>query len=79
MAAYVNRGDAYQLKGEYDRAIQDFDQVLQINPSLEEAYRGRGMAYADKGEYEHARRDLNKALALGYDRAEIGALLEKLP
>jgi tetratricopeptide (TPR) repeat protein len=30
--AFYNRGIAYSDKGQYDRAIQDFDQAVQLNP-----------------------------------------------
>ena len=32
--AYNNRGNAYMAKGEYDRAIQDYDQSIKLNPNL---------------------------------------------
>ena len=32
--AYNNRGNAYTAKGEYDRAIQDYDQSIKLNPNL---------------------------------------------
>ena len=32
--AYNNRGNAYVAKGEYDRAIQDYDQSIKLNPDL---------------------------------------------
>ena len=71
--------NAYARKGEYDRAIRDYDQALQLDPKLAPAYYSRGMAYADKGDYDRARSDFNKALALGYDRAAVEAVLEQFP
>ena len=31
--AYNNRGNAYAAKGDYDRAVQDFDQSIKLNPT----------------------------------------------
>jgi tetratricopeptide (TPR) repeat protein len=31
--AFSNRGSAYGDKGQHDRAVQDFDQVIQLDPS----------------------------------------------
>ncbi|MGB9722223.1 MAG: tetratricopeptide repeat protein [bacterium] len=30
--AYYNRGLAYCINGEYDRAIQDFTKAIELNP-----------------------------------------------
>ena len=77
--AYYNRGVAYRRKGEFNRAIRDFDQILRLDPNDALAYFRRGRAYGDKGEYDRARGDLQKALALGFDRAAVEAVLERLP
>ncbi len=75
----MGRGLAYESNGRYDRAIQDFDQVLRLTPNDAFAYINRGATYAEMGEYDHARSDFNRALALGYDRARVEALLTGLP
>ena len=31
--AYNNRGNAYMAKDEYDRAVQDYDQSIELNPN----------------------------------------------
>ena len=31
--AYNNRGNAYTAKADYDRAIQDFDESIKLNPT----------------------------------------------
>jgi tetratricopeptide (TPR) repeat protein len=54
MRTYYGRGFAYAAKGDNDRAIQDFDQTIKINPSYSAAYFNRGKAYARKGEYLRA-------------------------
>ena len=66
-------------QGEYDRAIQDFTEVIRLNPNDAAVYYLRGIAYMLKSEYDRARSDFNKALALGYDRAEVEAALSRLP
>ncbi len=62
--AYYNRGFAYQNKGEYDRAIADYDQALRLDPKYAHAYNNRGGAYQDKGEYDRAIADYEQALRL---------------
>ena len=76
---YYFRGNAYGHQGEYDRAIQDFTEVIRLNPNDAAVYYLRGIAYMLKSEYDRARSDFNKALALGYDRAEVEAVLADLP
>jgi len=53
-AAYIDRGNGYQDSGEYDRAIQDYDQAIQLEPDSALAYYDRGNAYDSKGEYDRA-------------------------
>jgi tetratricopeptide (TPR) repeat protein len=49
--AYQNRGDAYGLKGEVDRAISDYNKAIELNPNYAPAYTARGRAYTSKGDY----------------------------
>src|SRR4029453_15276367 len=42
---YSSRGLAYRLKGEYDRAIQDYGQAIKLNAKSATAYANRGVAY----------------------------------
>ncbi len=77
-AAYTNRGLTYADNGQYDRAIQDYNQAIMLDPNFAAAYMGRGIAYAVKGEYDQARSDFNKALALGFDRDIVEAALAEL-
>ena len=39
--AYNNRGLAYYKKGEHDRAIADYDEVIALNPNDASAYSPR--------------------------------------
>jgi tetratricopeptide (TPR) repeat protein len=67
---YLNRGDAYGQKGQYDQAISDFNKALEINPRYAKAYNNRGIAYEMKGQYDQAISDYNKALKIDPETAE---------
>jgi tetratricopeptide (TPR) repeat protein len=62
--AYHNRGDAYGLKGEVDRAISDYTKAIELNPNYAPAYTSRGRAYTSKGDYTRAVADVTKASEL---------------
>src|SRR6516162_9965070 len=62
--AYNNRGNAFSAKGEYDRAIQDYDQSIKLNPDYYRAFNNRGVAYQKKGEYQRAILDYDEAIRL---------------
>ena len=55
--AYRHRGNAYYLKGDYDRAIADYGKTVELNPRDADAYGNRGKAYYLKGDYPRARED----------------------
>jgi tetratricopeptide (TPR) repeat protein len=59
--AYQNRGDAYALKGDIDRAISDYTKAIELNPNHAPAYNNRGRAYTRKGDYARAIDDVTKA------------------
>jgi tetratricopeptide (TPR) repeat protein len=63
-AAMINRGSAYALKDELDRAMEDFDVGLKRNPRDPEGYRNRGLALVRNGELDAAQKDFNQALQL---------------
>jgi len=62
--AFNNRGVAYKFKGEYDRAVEDYDQAILLNPNLANAYNNRGVIYRLKGDYDRAIRDYDEAIWL---------------
>ena len=65
--AYGNRGRAYgRDKGQYNKAISDFNKAIEIDPKYAMAYNNRGAAYFYIKEYENAWNDVKKAQALGY-------------
>jgi lipoprotein NlpI len=66
---YNNRGDAYIVKGEYDRAIKDYDQAIHLLPDYALAFKNRGIAYGTKGQYDLAIEDFGQAILLKSDDA----------
>ena len=67
--AYNNRGNAYVAKGEYDRAVQDYDQSIKLNPNYSRTFNNRGVAYQKKGEYDLAIKDFDEAIRLNAEYA----------
>ena len=61
LAAYVNRAGAYQAKGDYARAIEDYGRALEVEP-------GSAVVLLARGGAEHLKGDLDAALA-DYDQA----------
>ena len=66
---FYNRGVAYGNKGEYDRAIQDYNEAIRINPGYADAFNNRGNAYADKGEYDRAIQDYDEVIRINPEDA----------
>jgi lipoprotein NlpI len=61
---YFNRGIAHAYKGEYDKAIADFNRAIALNPNSQSAYITRGGSYYAKGEVDNAIADYNRAIEL---------------
>lgn len=68
-SAYSNRGLVYLAKRNNDRAIQDYDQAIRLNPQDYFAFYSRGDAYNDKGQYDRAIQDYDEAINLYPDFA----------
>lgn len=69
--AYNNRGIGYDSKGQFDTAIENFDQAIRINPNSALAYYNRGVAYTNRGNWFNSfedrlrgLQDINKATSL---------------
>ena len=61
---YLGRGKELSKKGEYDQALVEFNEALQLDPNSAETYYGGGQARCAKGEYDKGITDYNQALAI---------------
>ena len=61
------RGDDFNVKGDPDRAIADYDAALKADPAFAEALNSRSMAWRAKGDRRRALSDLDAALRLKPD------------
>src|SRR5262249_31020780 len=62
--AYRSRGVAYRNKGDFDRAVADFNAALQLDPRDADALTDRGVAYARKRDFDRAFGDYDDAIRL---------------
>jgi tetratricopeptide (TPR) repeat protein len=58
-------GHAWLEKKEYDKAIQDFDEAIRLDPKDSFAFSYRGIAWYSKEEYDKAIQDFDEAIRLG--------------
>ena len=65
--AYITRGRIYQLRGETENALADYNKAIELDPSIADTYIIRGSAYKDLGKTEKAKLDFAKAKELGYE------------
>jgi len=63
-SVYMNRGIAYGQINQHDKAIEDFNKAMSINPNMSNAYAHRGIAFIGKGQYDGAIEDFNKAISI---------------
>ena len=61
---YNNRGLIYAALGQYQEAIHDYNQAIELDPNHLYAYNNRGVAYAALGQYQEAIHDYNQAIEL---------------
>ena len=47
--AHHNRGYVYYVKGEYDRAVTEYDKAIRLDPNDGDYYNHRGNAFYSKG------------------------------
>jgi tetratricopeptide (TPR) repeat protein len=66
---FRNRGKAHRQLGEYQQAIDDFNQAIALDPEYTWAYVSRGTAYRLLEKYQQAIDDFNQAVALDSEYA----------
>jgi len=69
-SAFVNRGTLYLVRGENDKAINDFTQAIKADPALAAAYNDRGVALSATHRSADAIGDFSQALALKAGNAD---------
>jgi len=74
---YLNSGNAYYNKADFDLAIADYTHAIALNPNLTEAYNNRGYVYYIKGDKELAIMDFEAALKLDPDYTSAKNNLER--
>ncbi len=66
---YIQGGDKYE-KGDYQGAIQAFNQAIVLNPNYSEAYNNRGNSRFQSGDNQGAIADYNEALRINPNYAD---------
>jgi tetratricopeptide (TPR) repeat protein len=56
-------------KGDFDRAIRDYDRAVALDPKSFLAFNNRGFAYSGKGDFDGAIQDYDQAIRLNPDAA----------
>ena len=70
---------AYHGKGEFDRAIADYDEALKIDPTLAAAFTHRGNAYREKGDVDRAASDYGAAIGTRSDEIRLRSTIAVAP
>ena len=60
----------YEKSKEYDKAIQDLNKAMEMNPDekdfIAQCYNDRGVVYFHGGQFDKSWQDVSKALEMGY-------------
>lgn len=70
--SFYNRGNAYRDKFDYDQALADYSEAIELDPKQAFAHNNRGIVHRLKGNFESAIADFGEAIKL--DPKHAGAL-----
>jgi tetratricopeptide (TPR) repeat protein len=62
--AFKKRGVTYTKLKQFEKAVQDFDQAIKLNPKHTNAFNNRGVAYTGLKQFEKAVQDFDQAIKL---------------
>jgi protein O-mannosyl-transferase len=57
-----NRGLVYGTAGNYERAIEDYDKAIKINPVYAKSYYNRALSYGNLGDHKRALADFDRSI-----------------
>jgi tetratricopeptide (TPR) repeat protein len=62
--AYYNRAVGYRLKGENEKALEDYTRAIELKPDFYQAYYNRSVIYYDLEQVKEATEDILKVLEI---------------
>jgi tetratricopeptide (TPR) repeat protein len=70
--AFTNRGLGYGRTFQTERAFEDFNQAIRLDPTYAPPYYHRGNMYLERGEIRRAEEDFDQVARLKRREAELG-------
>jgi len=68
--SYLNRGLVYEKRGDYAKAVKDYNRAISLNPAYPYTYIDRGITYGKLGMLDRSVEDLSTAIRLKPDYAK---------
>lgn len=62
--AFENRGVAYKMLGQPDKALEDYDRAIAANPINYGAYNNKGVVFLEQGAYDAALAAFDRSIAI---------------